>query len=146
MLERFEEKFERVTESGCWVWTATTHERGYGYFYTSPTYSKRKMDFAHRVSYYLYNGVKPPPKMSVCHTCDVPECVNPSHLFLGTHKDNMIDMTKKGRNVSGSQKVGKYEILFMKYLRGKGEMVKDIANLVGLSPCQTSRLLNRQEG
>lgn len=142
MLERFEEKFEPVTESGCWVWTAGQHERGYGYFYTSKDYSKRKMDFAHRVSYHLYNGVKPKAGESVCHRCDNPSCVNPAHLFLGTHEDNMRDMARKGRGVVPQQKVSGYEVEFMKYLRyGRGGQVKDIADLVGLSPSQTSRVL-----
>ena len=106
--ERFEEKFEPIPECGCWVWTAAHHERGYGYFHF-PEFDGRKSSFAHRVSYFLYKGVHP-KDMSVCHTCDNPSCVNPDHLFLGSHADNMKDMSKKGR-ATGRRKYS-YEELY----------------------------------
>jgi hypothetical protein len=59
---------------------------------------------AHRASWEAYRG--PIPKgMWVLHKCDTMPCVNPDHLFLGTHQDNMTDKTRKGRNgcLSGSQ-------------------------------------------
>jgi len=94
LLERFEEKYIPIPESGCWIWTSetTNSEYKYGRFWLN-----RKQQMAHRVSYELFNGPIP-DGMLVCHKCDTPECVNPSHLFLGTMKDNMRDMIKKGRS------------------------------------------------
>lgn len=54
------------------------------------------IDYTHRVSWVIHNGAIP-PGMAVLHRCDIGECVNPEHLFLGTQTDNMKDMQEKGR-------------------------------------------------
>lgn len=79
-------------ESGCWIWNGGKSKKtGYGCF----TYNN-KSHSAHRASWKLFNGeIK--NGLCVCHKCDVRLCVNPNHLFLGTHKDNMQDCKKKGR-------------------------------------------------
>ncbi len=92
--EKFNEKYEPVTESGCWIWTASINNCGYGKISVDG-----KIKGAHRVSYELHVG-EIPKGMCVLHKCDVPACVNPDHLFLGTHQDNMRDKTVKGRHVS----------------------------------------------
>jgi len=56
---------------------------------------------AHRFSWEIHNEQKTPPKMFVLHRCDNPECVNPDHLFLGTHQDNMDDKVSKNRQAKG---------------------------------------------
>jgi HNH endonuclease len=94
--ERFCDKVEAVTESGCWIWLgALDRKTGYGLFYF-----ERKQQFAHRVSYELFRG-KIPESLFVLHRCDVECCVNPNHLFLGTHADNMADRNAKGRQARG---------------------------------------------
>lgn len=86
---RFENKFKKTKK--CWLWTAAVDSCGYGRIYMDG-----ENQTAHRVSWVLYKG-KIPNGIHVLHKCDVPNCVNPKHLFLGTHKDNMDDRDKKGR-------------------------------------------------
>lgn len=84
----------------CWIWNGWSGNKNYG---RMSIYDKGKMKniptLAHRVSWELHNG-KIPHGIHVLHKCDNPPCVNPDHLFLGTHKDNMMDMSKKGRHRS----------------------------------------------
>lgn len=99
LSERFWEKVDKSGE--CWEWTATTIGGGYG-----SIHHNKRMRYAHRVSFELTYG-KIPDGLDVLHTCDNPLCVNPSHLRLGTHRDNMQDMIKKGRgNKNKGVKVG----------------------------------------
>lgn len=90
---RFESKFIKGKGNECWLWQAAVIHNGYGQF----TY-KYKGIKAHRFSYELYKG-EIPKGMLVCHSCDVRNCVNPDHLWLGTQKDNIQDMFKKGRRI-----------------------------------------------
>lgn len=80
----------------CWVWTSYKDRRGYGMLGVG---GKGKA-LAHRIAWKLANG-DIPPGMCVLHRCDNPSCVRASHLFLGTHADNMRDMVSKGRAKSG---------------------------------------------
>lgn len=74
----------------CWLWTGYK-KNGYG----CVRLCKRQF-YAHRVMYLLHNK-RPLKDRHVCHKCDRPSCVRPDHLFAGTHRDNMIDMWRKGR-------------------------------------------------
>lgn len=86
----FHKKY-RISDSGCWEWLGFLNEWGYGRF----NMNGRKI-LAHRASWEIHFG---PIYLGalVCHKCDNPSCVNPNHLFLGSVKDNAVDMAAKGR-------------------------------------------------
>ena len=91
LKERFEEKF--LITPGCWIWqTGVMGNNKYGCF----NHASKNLA-AHRFSYELYVGPIP-EGLHVLHKCDRPTCVNPDHLFLGTHQDNVRDMVSKGRH------------------------------------------------
>jgi len=93
-VARFEAKVVRddCMPDGCHIWTGALSVKGYGC-----TNINGKGVRAHRASYTIYNG-EIPYGLIVCHRCDNPPCVNPAHLFLGTHLDNEQDKLIKGRN------------------------------------------------
>ncbi len=87
----------KVNNSGCWIWQGGTDKAGYGTcsFRIDMTSYRQKRVGAHRYFYELHKG--PIGDLCVLHRCDVPLCVNPEHLFLGTRRDNLYDMRAKGR-------------------------------------------------
>lgn len=90
---RFEDFVEPEPMSGCWLWMGCARPSGYGWFSRS---LPSKREAAHRSSWLLYKG-DIPNGMDVLHKCDMPMCVNPAHLFLGTQVDNNLDRDRKGR-------------------------------------------------
>ena len=89
--DRLERGFIPVPFCGCWIWEGARRSRRYGIIKV-----RGKAEAAHRISWMVYRG-DIPDGMHVLHHCDTPLCVNPDHLFLGTHQDNMDDKERKGR-------------------------------------------------
>ena len=93
--EHLEKRSEKIPIAGCWLWTGAKKKDGYG----NIRY-KDQVWIAHRLSYQIFRGDIPKDGL-VLHKCDVPSCINPHHLFLGSAEDNMQDMVKKGRKRGG---------------------------------------------
>lgn len=90
-IDAFEDKFIPEPNSGCWIWV--NGEQGtYGKF--ALDIGDRKEFRAHRAAFLLYKG-EIPNGLHVLHTCDMRECVNPDHLYVGTNRQNMDDRNKR---------------------------------------------------
>lgn len=90
ITDRFQGRYT-ISASGCWEWTAAKNNKGYGQLNV-----QNKRMLVHRLSYEVHNGPIP-DGLVVRHKCDNPSCINPEHLEVGTHKDNMQDMIKRNR-------------------------------------------------
>ena len=101
--DRFMSSFEE--RNGCWLWDGDLKESGYGLFCA---FGKKWA--AHRASWMLFRGPIP-DGLHVLHRCDVRNCVNPDHLWLGTHSENMQDMTAKGRRRGPAGEAATWAIL-----------------------------------
>lgn len=93
VAERFWAKVERRGADECWPWLGLLNRAGYGKF----QFATNKPRLAHRVALHLESGVDLDADYVVLHRCDNPRCVNPKHLSIGTHADNVKDMALKGR-------------------------------------------------
>jgi len=91
VVERFHSKYV-VSSSGCWLWQGHLDRKGRGNLRVGP-----RRVIASRLSYEIHFDAIP-DGLFVCHECDNPQCVNPDHLWLGTHRDNTDDMIAKGRH------------------------------------------------
>jgi DNA-binding CsgD family transcriptional regulator len=128
-----EDEYVLVPESGCWLWTKGVNECGYG-----RKNIKGKLKFVHRIMYEDIVG-EIPKDICVLHKCDVRCCINPNHLFLGTHKDNMRDAVNKGRHKSPNKftkekhPLRKYSIEIHNYIINSDKTNKKLSEELGIS-------------
>ena len=137
LQEMFEDRYIPEPNSGCWIWLGYGDKNGYGTFY--PRGERWK---AHRYSWTIHNGPIPDGLM-VCHRCDVPACVNPTHLFLGTQQDNISDCILKNRR--GGIKLTEEQVLEIRkiYTRKHGEKTR-LSEQYGISNQQICDILNNK--
>ena len=138
--DRFFAKVNKT--SGCWYWTGVKNDDGYGYFKLNG-----KMISSHRLMWLFLNG-KIPKNICICHTCDNPGCVNPKHLWLGTRKDNMIDMANKGRmntkgEINGRSKLNVEKVIKIRKLYTIGNITMEkLGNKFGVTKQQIYHIIN----
>lgn len=107
--ERFESKINRDGPNGCWVWTGSYFNSGYGQFAIRAEGKFKAVKASRQAWRYFRN--EEPGEMQVLHKCDNKACVNPDHLYLGTHQQNMRDSAERGTHCKGerSHKFKRYE-------------------------------------
>lgn len=140
-MERFWAKVDKTGD--CWNWTSVG--KRYGQFSVGG-----KLLLAHRVSWSLSNGPIP-DGLHVLHRCDNGKCVNPEHLFLGTHFDNMRDKVSKGRHApsigskNGCAKLTERDVSTIRSLVAAGYLGQDCAKLWGVSGAAVSLITLRKK-
>ncbi len=118
----------------CWPWLGNVNQDGYGRLHLHG----KKAAVPHRFAYALLHG--PIPRgLECCHSCDNPRCCNPAHLFLGTHKQNMEDMVKKGRQaflkgeLHGEAKLNEKQVLEIRKMHEAGKSQYRLASIFNVS-------------
>jgi len=136
-----------IDENGCWLYQGFLKLNSSGLKYGWVSFRNKSMN-AHRASWIIHNG-EIPKDLLVCHKCDVPNCINPEHLFLGTAYENTHDMIKKGRNAP-SAFIGRFgekhpkakltikQVIEIKEMISKNMNQTKIASLYNVTPMNIS--------
>ncbi len=149
--ERFWRFVNKGTSEECWNWLGHKDEKGYG------TFRLKKMIKAHVFSYMLHCGEIPQDnntvfgRLFVCHHCDNPSCVNPTHLFIGNNSDNLMDASRKGKlpNMKGenapNSKLTWDEVSLIRELFKSGRYTKHaLAVHFGVSPSNITKIIGHK--
>jgi hypothetical protein len=146
VAERFWASVDKTGASGCWEWRGGSFDKdGYGVFHVNG--QNRRV---HRIAFAIANGSTDIEGL-VIHSCDNEKCVNPDHLRIGTHIENMVDKVKRGRCASGdfhgsrtkpasiprgskhgNSKITEDDVREILRLRGMGYSCKRIASFFGM--------------
>lgn len=129
--ERFWSRVSTGPLGDCWLWRGAVHRDGYGSFKMSG-----QQVAAHRAAWILTRGPVP-EGMLLCHHCDTPACVNPSHLFIGTNGDNLADMARKGRSLRGERNghavLREADVRAVRRRAALGESIRQLAREFGIT-------------
>jgi len=141
----FLNKIEIDPITDCWIWKGSIANcKRYGSVGIGG-----KSYLAHRASFWLFNNINPGEKC-VCHKCDNGFCVNPQHLFLGSQKDNVLDMESKKRSVHpkceshGRAKLNKEQVLDIRNKHKLGKSIRCLAKEYSMSRPTISRIVNNK--
>lgn len=148
-IERFWKYVDKSPGQGpngeCWGWKGTLNHRGYGQLCLTVSKWTTRQLLTHRLSYAIANGYDP-DGLLILHSCDYRRCVNPSHLFKGTAKDNTQDMISKGRVATGMDvggaKLSDKDVKEIRMLISDGMMQREIADK--FSVCRQTITLIKQ--
>lgn len=138
IFARFWSHVHRPEAKACWPYTGYVGDHGYGIFAIAGRLRAR----AHCFSWWASRGPIP-TGIEVCHSCDVRACVNPGHLFLGTHRDNHLDAVRKGRKHAwGLQKLCAQQVREIRARAATGELQRLIAADFGIARHTVSQIVN----
>ena len=140
VAERFWSKVDKTLGHGpagtCWIWAAGTFPNGYGQFFIGRIDGQSITAKAHRIAYALTYGTVPSNQL-ILHRCDTKACVNPSHLLLGSPKENTVDAAIKGLMPRGSRhgmaKLSDKQVVEARMRRASGEIYRTIAEDFGVT-------------
>lgn len=119
-FDHMDDLIERLPFSGCWIWLGAINSEGYG---TTRVHGKSVK--AHRLFYQEAHGIELTSDILLMHSCDIRCCVNPHHLQMGSARDNMVDMAKKGR--SPIAKLTATDVTLVRERLANGESLRSIA-------------------
>ncbi len=126
----------------CWLWQGSTNVWGYGKIKLAG-----KTLSTHRASYGVFVG-EVPENTNVLHRCDVRNCIRPDHLFIGTTQDNVRDKVAKERQprgvTHGCHVLSESEVAEIRRLRKQGKLLREIADIFGISKSLVSQIANLQ--
>lgn len=135
-----------LADDVCWPWTKGQHTQGYGRCWDTRV---GKVRYAHRLVYELLRGPIP-DDLDILHSCDNPPCVNPAHLRIGTHRENMIEKVEKGRanfnrgESAGQAKLTESAVLDIRARVAAGETQHALAREYGVSQVAVCFIVKRK--
>lgn len=139
VMKSFDQRLEGKwhEDNGCHIWTGAKNKKGY---------ARINGGYVHRLAYIHKYGPLP-PWLWCLHTCHNPSCINPDHLYLGDHTQNMADLRKKGSKKGENHHTNKLTetaVLEIRRLRGHGASCREIGAWVGIAPQHISAICRRE--
>lgn len=133
--KRFWSKVDKQDSHECWNWKGSKNSKNYGTFWDNANV------LAHRISWELHSKQKVPTGMQILHMCNNPSCVNPMHLYCGTHTDNVKDAVNAKRYNNSRGRLLSDCIINIRKFTTAGFSQRDVAKMVGVGKTTVSRII-----